>query len=145
MVLEKYVSHQKHFPIPKVRKNVPPNPNRLQKLVKSARRGRSAQNFAQNPTFSTFKKRICCFSAFCVFFLRFTLQFASKSRRKQAKNLRKAGTKQQFFFELVETEEVVLQGERENAPRVLRVWPEAEFGLKNARMRAYAYRVSLAC
>ena len=43
----------------------------------------------------------------------------------------------QFFFGLVGTGEVVLQGEEENAPRVLRVWPEAEFGVKNARMRDF--------
>ena len=44
----------------------------------------------------------------------------------------------ELFFELVGTGEVVLQGEEENAPRVLGVMSEAEFGLKNARMRANA-------
>ena len=87
---------KKHFPLPKVRENIPPNPNRTQKLMKSVRRGRSGQNFSILPKIRLFRLLKNGFAVFRLFVSFFSVSrpICAQIPPKTRKKLPKAGTKQ---------------------------------------------------
>ena len=89
-----------HFPVPKVRENVPPNPNRTQKLVKTARRGRSGQNFSILPKIRLFrllKNGFAGFRLYGSFFCVFTSNLRSNPAKNKLKSFGRPAQKQFLF------------------------------------------------